>query len=115
MDPKTGLIVAQGKWKEKIEAITKQLIDAIEKVRKGEYMPDRENDKLTLALGNPEHVGRVRACPGQTLKEAWPECVDTYRSRSRKKKKESDRLTELLNRVEALEKNQRAPDQPMFL
>src|SRR4051812_32968961 len=54
LDPKTGKIVAQGKWKDKIEAIMKKLIDAIEKVRKGEYIPDRENDELTLALGNPE-------------------------------------------------------------
>ena len=111
----TGKIVAQGKWKDKIEAVTKKLIDAIEKVRKGEYIPDRENDELTLALGNPEHVGRVRARPGLNKKEAWPECADTYRSHSRKKKKESDRLTKLLNRVEALEKNQREPHQPLFI
>src|SRR3954464_11342507 len=97
LDPKTGQIVAQGKWKDKIEAITKKLIDAIEKVRKGEYIPDRENDELTLALGNPEHVGRVRARPGLTKKEVWPECADTYRIHSRKKKNVSDRLTELLN------------------
>lgn len=49
------------------------------------------------------------------MKEAWPDSADTYRSRSRKKKKDADTLTELLNRVEALEKNQRAPDQPLFL
>jgi hypothetical protein len=59
LDPKTGQIVAKGKWKEKIKAITTQLIDAIEKVRKGEYIPDRENDKLTLALGNAKHVGWI--------------------------------------------------------
>nr|XP_051228830.1 uncharacterized protein LOC127346586 [Lolium perenne] len=115
LDPKTGLIVAKGKWKEKIEAIVPKLVDAIEKVRKGEYIPDRENDELTLALGNPEHVGRVRARPGLTMKEAWPDSADTYRSRSRKKKKDADIVTELLSRVEALERNQRAPDQPLFL
>src|SRR3954465_6021376 len=110
LDPMTGKIVAQGKWKDKIEAVTKKLIDAIEKVRKGENIPDRENDELTLALGNPEHVGRVRARPGLNKKEAWPECADTYRSHSRRKKNESDRLTELLNRVEALEKKQSEPE-----
>ncbi|KAK1686528.1 hypothetical protein QYE76_047376 [Lolium multiflorum] len=115
LDPKTGLIVAKGKWKEKIEGIVPKLVDAIEKVRKGEYIPDRENDELTLALGNPEHVGRVRARPGFTMKEAWPDSADTYRSRSRKKKKDADIVTELLSRVEALERNQRAPDQPLFL
>ncbi|KAK1645151.1 hypothetical protein QYE76_062956 [Lolium multiflorum] len=115
LDPKTGLIVAEGKWKEKIEEIVPKLVAAIEQVRKGEYIPDRENDELTLALGNPEHVGRVRARPGLTMKEAFPESADTYRSRSRKKKKDADALKELLNRVSALEKNQRPPDQPMFL
>ncbi|KAK1677839.1 hypothetical protein QYE76_038687 [Lolium multiflorum] len=60
LDPKTGLIIAKGKWKDKIEAIVPKLVDAIDKVRKGEYIPDRENDELTLALGNPEHVGRDR-------------------------------------------------------
>ena len=57
LDPLTGLIVAKGKWKKKIETITPLLVDAINKVRKGEYHPERENDELTLALGNPEHYG----------------------------------------------------------
>ena len=121
LDPKTGLIVAKGKWKDKIEAVTKQLVEAIDKVRKGEYVPDRENDELTLALGNPEHVGRIRALPGVTLKEAWPECAAAYRSRSRKKKQELDRLSKLERKVQMLEQQQestsrqRAPDQQLFL
>ena len=57
LDPETGLIVAKGKWKKKVETIVPLLIDAIDKVRKGEYHPERENDELTLALGNPEHCG----------------------------------------------------------
>ena len=69
LDPKTGLIVAKGKWKKKIEKITKQLVDAIDKVTKGVYIPDRENDELTLTLGNPEHVGRVRTLPGLTRRK----------------------------------------------
>ena len=49
LDPLTGLIVAKGKWKTKIETITPLLVDAINKVRKGEYHPERENNELTLA------------------------------------------------------------------
>ena len=60
LDPQTRQIVANGKWKEKVEKITKDLEDAIEKVQKGEYQPERENEELTLALGNPEHVGRCQ-------------------------------------------------------
>ena len=122
LDPKTGLIVAKGKWKKKIEKITKELVDAIDKVRRGVYIPDRENDELTLALGNPEHVGRVRTLPGLTMKDAWPECADSYRSRSRTKKKCADRLSTLELRVQQLEQNridstsrQRAPDQQLFI
>ena len=118
MDPQTGQVVAQGKWKEKIDKIVPQLVDAIDRVRKGEYHPERENDELTLALGNPEHVGRVRALGGGvTMKEAWPECADTYRSRSRKKKQELDRLSELELRVQRQQQQidsiswHRAPDQ----
>ena len=119
LDPKTWLIVAKGKRKKKIENITKELVDAIDKVRKGVYIPDRENDELTLALGNPEHVGRVRTLPGLTMKDAWPECADSYRSRSRMKKKCADRLSTLELRVHQLEQNstsrQRAPDQQLFI
>lgn len=46
LDPMTGKIVAQGKWKSKIEAVTEKLIDAIEKVRKGEYIPDRADTRF---------------------------------------------------------------------
>ena len=96
LDPKTGQIVAQGKWKDKIAKITTDLEDAIKKVRNGLYIPDRENDELSLALENPKHVGRVRGLGGGVnMKEAWPECTDTYRSRSRKKNQEVDRLSAL--------------------
>ena len=96
LDPQTGQIVAKGRWKKKVETITKKLIVAIDEVRRGVFQPDRENDELTRALGNPEHVGRARGHPGGvTFKNAWPECADSYRSRSRNKKKESERLSEL--------------------
>ena len=44
LDPVTGLIVPQGKWKEKIEYITKELVKAIDLVRRGLYVVDREKD-----------------------------------------------------------------------
>ena len=101
LDPVTGLIVAQGKWKEKIEYITKELVDAIDKVRRGVYVVDREKDELSLALGNPEKVGRVRGYgPGVSWKQGFPEDADTYRSRQRKKKQDSDRLSALERKVQ---------------
>ena len=64
LDPDTGLIVAQGKWKKRITRVTKKLVDAIELVRPGKYVPDREDDELSLALGNKEHWGRCRGRGG---------------------------------------------------
>ena len=69
LDPDIGLIVAKGKWKKRITRVVKKLVDAIEKVKKGEFVPDREDDELTLALGNPEHDGR---CRGRRHIPPWP-------------------------------------------
>jgi len=56
------------------------------------------------------------------MKEAWPDCADSYRSRSRKKKEDLDRLTKLERQVQELQQQQkdsisrqRAPDQQLFL
>ena len=54
LDPETGKLVPREKNKEKIQHVTKELVKAIGKVRDGTFKPDRENDELTLALGNPE-------------------------------------------------------------
>nr|TKW32130.1 LOW QUALITY PROTEIN: hypothetical protein SEVIR_2G149500v2 [Setaria viridis] len=51
---------------------------------KGLFKPSRERDELTLALGNPEHIGRVRG-PGKRViwKEAWEEDSDMYKKHDR--------------------------------
>ena len=51
LDPDTGLIVALGKWKKRVTRVVKKLVDAIKLVRQGKYVPDREDDELSLALG----------------------------------------------------------------
>src|SRR3954467_11795849 len=38
--------------------------DTIKAVKDGDFIPDRENDELTLALGNKEHDGRTRGIIG---------------------------------------------------
>lgn len=59
LDAETGMIVAEGPWSEKIRQVVSDLEKAIEAVRKGTFVPDRENDELTKALGNPEKWGRT--------------------------------------------------------
>ena len=104
MDPDTGLIVAKGKWKKRITRVVKKLVDAIEKVKKGEFVPDREDDELTLALGNPEHDGRCRGRgAGVNKYQGFPADVATYRKRFRNKKKELDRFTALEQQVKGFQ------------
>jgi hypothetical protein len=56
---------------------------------------DRENDELTHALGNPEHIGRTRGKgTGVPWKEGFSQHEDLYgyKSCKRKKDREADRI-----------------------
>jgi hypothetical protein len=82
LDPATGEIIA----KASLENASKELFQAIKYAQDVVFRPDRENDELTRALGNPEHGGRTR-CMGIVLwYERFAGCNETYISHSRKKK-----------------------------
>ena len=54
LDPETGKCC----WTdEQLATPITKLREAINEVREGKFVPDRENDELTRALGNPEHPG----------------------------------------------------------
>ena len=55
LDPKTGNVSTRASLKGVDDAI----LVAIEEARSGVFQPNRENDELTRALGNPEHLGRT--------------------------------------------------------
>ena len=55
LDPKTGLVFK----KASLKGAEEKLLEAIEDTRTGGFTPNRENDELTRALGNPEHPGRT--------------------------------------------------------
>ena len=58
----------------------------IKAAREGTFIPDRENDELTEALGNPEHPGRTRGTPGSIAwKIGFPD-ADGYKTLERKRK-----------------------------
>ena len=83
MDQKTGEV----SQKASLKGAEQKIIDAIEEARRGEFTPNRENDELTRALGNPEHPGRTR---GKGV-IPWYEGFsgnDDYRCRARKKMEE---------------------------
>jgi hypothetical protein len=75
-----------------VEEAAKNIFKVAAKQKAGEFKPQREKDVLTVALGNPEHPGRVR---GISSKEGWkegfgPEWEGMYRKRDRYKEELSN-------------------------
>ena len=67
------------------------LRDANRDAREGRFIPDRDNDELTRALGNAEHSGRVRATEGSlSWSIGFPEDKKRYPDRSHKRRKEKE-------------------------
>ena len=89
--------------------ITK-LEELIAQTEAGTFVPDRENDELTMALGNPEHPGRTRGTAGSLpWKHGFPD-AGGYKSRERKRKQEQSEIQNLHARVQALEERHRADE-----
>src|SRR3954466_4409390 len=69
--------------------------NAVKAVIDGDCIPDRENDELTLALGNKEHDGRTR---GTIVSKPWstgfPEERKKYPDRSHKRRKDKEEVEE---------------------
>ena len=62
---------------------------AVKAVKDGDFIPDRENDELTLALGNKEHDGRTRGTSGsKPWRTGFPEERKKYPDRSRQRRKD---------------------------
>ena len=62
-----------------------KLLVAIEETRSGVFEPNRENDELTRALGNPEHPGRTRGKGAIPWYEGFSDWNADYITRARKK------------------------------
>ena len=113
LDPETG----KCGWTDEQLAIPiskpkKYIKEALE----GTFIPDRENDELTAALGNPERPGRTRGMPGSVPWKVGFPGAGGYKSRERKRKQELSVVQELNERVQRLEEqvlSQRAPDQQL--
>ena len=100
MDPVSGKCV----WmEEQLRIPVRKLQHYIEAAQQGTFFPDRENDELTMALGNPEHPGRTRGTPGSIpWKVGFPD-AGGYKTHERRKKLEQDQLQALHERVMGLE------------
>jgi hypothetical protein len=68
----------------------------MEMQKNGLFMPDREKDMLTAAIGTPEHSGRVRGI-SSTLPwvKAFREHRSSYKKRDHYKKQLEDKMREI--------------------
>jgi hypothetical protein len=65
--------------------------NAVHDVASGRFIPDRENDKLTRALKNDEHIGRARGTPGsKPWNVAFPIEMKRYPDKSHHRRKERE-------------------------
>src|SRR5215216_3391132 len=84
LDPKTS----QVSKKASLKGAEDKLLVAIEEARMRVFTPNRENDELTRALGNPEHPGRTRGKGVVPWYEGFEDWNADYRSHARKKMEE---------------------------
>jgi hypothetical protein len=93
LHPETGKCVFTRKM---LETPIANLKKAMKEIMDGTFIPDREKDDLSRALGNKEHWGRARGIIGSPpWIHAFPDDIDTYRSRGRTTKEQKDRLKAL--------------------
>ncbi|KAK1691937.1 hypothetical protein QYE76_008634 [Lolium multiflorum] len=78
LDPETGVCV----HRKKAFKPTQALIDAMTQAQERKIRFNRENDALTLALGNREHPGRVRGKGAIPWKVGFSQDNDPYSYRS---------------------------------
>ena len=98
-----------GKWvwtEEQLRIPVTGLQEYIEKAQQGTFVPDREKDELTMALGNPEHPGRARGTPGSVPWKVGFPGAGGYKTQERRKKVEHSQLQALHERVQGLEERE---------
>src|SRR6266498_2612097 len=67
--------------KPETEAVVQKIAEIQAQVSEGSFVPDREHDILTKALGNPEHPGRTRGFGSKVpWKKGFPQDAHRYKS-----------------------------------
>jgi hypothetical protein len=97
VDEQTGELIAPPA----IVTPKNELVKAVQEVEEGKFIPDRERDVLTKALGNAEHTRRTRGLgPNYPWSIGFAEDVDSYRKRERGKKQKEEEEKELIKKLE---------------
>ncbi|KAJ1265042.1 hypothetical protein BS78_08G047800 [Paspalum vaginatum] len=84
---------------DKAKEVTEKFVEAVEKSARGEFVPDREKDELTLVLQNLEHPGRTRGYGNMLWKYTFAVDAETYRSRHGSKAIQEERVRNLKNEL----------------
>ena len=63
-----------------MQEVSRDLVAAIDETQQGTFHPQRENDELTRALKNPEHLGRAHGIDVVAWKVAWAEQEERLRA-----------------------------------
>ena len=93
LDPVSGWCI----WTDKqLETPLRKMRQYIKAAHAGTFIPDRENDELTMALGNPEHPGRTRGTPGSLPWRAGFPDAGGYKCHDRRKKMEQTEILFIL-------------------
>ena len=96
----TGELVLRDPTKKAVLTPFDDLKKAVAEVEAGTFIPDRENDELTKALGNPEKGGRTRGYGGIPWKKGFHEDDHTSRIRARATKRREQQVADRLKKVE---------------
>ena len=83
------LVSGKCRWTdEQLKIPVNRLRHYIDAAQQGTFIPDREKDELTMALGNPEHPGWTQGTPGSMpWKVGFPN-AGGYKTHERRKKLE---------------------------
>jgi hypothetical protein len=76
---------------------------ALKAVSEGSFKPDREKYELTYALGTSEHTGPVQGFGVVPRKHGFSVDIDTYRSRSRRKAGQEEKMRALEEWIASIE------------
>lgn len=67
-------------YSDNINDIIEKLINVVHKTSKGEFVLDRENGELTVALNKPEQPVHIRVYESMPWKFGFANGIDTYKS-----------------------------------
>ena len=103
-DLETGQLVLDEK--KVVHKTQEKIVNLIALSKEGKFIPDRERDELSEALGTKEKGGNTRGLGQVPWDQGFPEDRESYRSRARAKRRkeqeESDRLKSLEKKNEEI-------------